>query len=120
MVRKAIGKMQREEMSNGYPTQDDLMKIRNWRFKNVENELDEFMNYIQSIWHWGEKQCYKDNNQWILHTGGWSGNEEIISEMQSNMFFWFFYWEESRRGGHYKFSSIYTVHKKHYGNFGKD
>ena len=35
-----------------------------------------------------------------MHTGGWSGNEEIMSAVQSTMF-WYFYWTRIERGGHY-------------------
>ena len=38
-----------------------------------------------------------------LHTLGWSGNEEIIGALKENMMFWQLTWEESKRGGHYKF-----------------
>jgi hypothetical protein len=39
-----------------------------------------------------------------LHTGGWSDNETIISDLESN-FFWFLYWQKSVRGGHYYFGN---------------
>lgn len=37
-----------------------------------------------------------------LTTGGWSGNEKII-DIICNTMFWFFWWQESKRGGYYKF-----------------
>lgn len=37
-----------------------------------------------------------------LTTGGWSENEEIIDKI-SNTMFWFLWWQESKRGGYYKF-----------------
>ena len=37
-----------------------------------------------------------------LTTGGWSENEEIINEIANTMF-WFLWWQESKRGGYYKF-----------------
>ena len=37
-----------------------------------------------------------------LTTGGWSENEELINEL-SNTMFWFLWWQESKRGGYYKF-----------------
>ena len=37
-----------------------------------------------------------------LTTGGWSENEEII-DILCNKFFWFLWWQESKRGGYYKF-----------------
>lgn len=40
-----------------------------------------------------------------LTTGGWSENEEII-DILCNKMFWFLWWQESKRGGYYKF--IYT------------
>jgi hypothetical protein len=43
-----------------------------------------------------------DGRKLELHTGGWSGNEEIISVLQNSMF-WVMYWQKSERGGHYYF-----------------
>lgn len=40
-----------------------------------------------------------------LTTGGWSENEYII-DMLADTMFWFLWWQESKRGGYYKF--IYT------------
>ena len=37
-----------------------------------------------------------------LTTGGWSDNEVLINEI-SNTMFWFLWWQESKRGGYYKF-----------------
>jgi hypothetical protein len=37
-----------------------------------------------------------------LTTGGWSENEEIIDKISDTMF-WFLWWQESKRGGYYKF-----------------
>lgn len=42
-----------------------------------------------------------------LHTGGWSENEEIIEELQKNLF-WLFCWQKSERGGHYYFEGDYS------------
>jgi len=38
-----------------------------------------------------------------LHTGGWSGNEDIIEALKKS-YFWIFYWEKSVKGGHYYFT----------------
>lgn len=38
-----------------------------------------------------------------LTTGGWSENEEII-DILANTMFWFIWWQESKRGGYYKFT----------------
>lgn len=44
-----------------------------------------------------------------LTTGGWSENEEIINILANTMF-WFLWWQESKRGGYYKF--IYSEKMK--------
>lgn len=69
------------------------------------------IDYLMSIWHFGDwgyklkrgrdilhKACWK----FELHTGGWSGNEELI-ETLGKTFFWFIFWQKSIRGGHYWF-----------------
>jgi hypothetical protein len=38
-----------------------------------------------------------------LHTFGWSGNESIVDALDKNVLFWMTCWEQSNRGGHYKF-----------------
>lgn len=37
-----------------------------------------------------------------LTTGGWSENEELINKI-ADTWFWFLWWQESKRGGYYKF-----------------
>ena len=43
-----------------------------------------------------------------MATGGWSGNESIISSLQDNIMFWSMYWESSHRGGLF----IFRIPKK--------
>lgn len=51
----------------------------------------------------------KDNNiTLILTTGGWSENEEIINLISYTMF-WFLWWQESKRGGYYKFEIVNKI-----------
>lgn len=48
----------------------------------------------------------KDGKQVLqLTTGGWSENEEIIMEIEDTMF-WILWWQESQRGGYFKFEHI--------------
>lgn len=44
-----------------------------------------------------------------LTTGGWGKNEDIIDMLVDTMF-WLLWWQESKRGGYYKF--IYTEKNK--------
>ena len=70
------------------------------------NDWYECINIIERYWN----QDYgtfdiegKDGIQILeLTTGGWSENEVII-DILSNKIFWFLWWQESKRGGYYKF-----------------
>lgn len=103
-------------MINGdYPTEEALKTIREWDSSDPRGLLD----YIGPYWEnhaWPIKQ-YKFGVQWMVQmsTGGWSGNESIIGELDSfireaiagskernNMFFTK-YWYRTERGGHYWF-----------------
>ena len=42
------------------------------------------------------------------HTGGWSGNEDVISALERNSLFFALYWKKSEVGGHY-FFRIYPM-----------
>ena len=92
-----------------YHSDFELNKIKNWDYRNVF----ELIEHIQDMWNW--KQDYfvskwgkrKFDNADVLllelHTGGWSGNEDIIAALEEHeMFFnlWHTKWE---RGGHYYF-----------------
>lgn len=69
---------------------------------NIRLDPRRVIEILQRIWwipEWGVE--YKDGIL-KLHTGGWSDNEYII-RILCNTLFWAMYWEESRRGGHYKF-----------------
>lgn len=80
-----------------YPTGDDIYKIIEWPDKDVMGLIE----FIQSIWHWPD-MARLDWNKFELHTGGWSGNEDIVDALMGTMF-WMLCWESSRRGGHFYF-----------------
>lgn len=101
--------------SEGYPTQEALDYLQNWWFGYKDGELyqGEFAEgsknniialamYLKKLWHfadWGF--VYNDLLKILeLHTGGWSGNEQIIPYLEMT---WFHkcYWSSSRKGGHY-------------------
>ena len=93
-------------MSNEYPTDEELEIIRN--YDCIQDPLG-LIDYIGSIWwtpSFGFKYSGKKNKKLELHTGGWSGNEEIIGELMGTMF-WIAFWEKSYRGGHYYFKIPY-------------
>lgn len=85
---------------DGYPTEEELSTIKNWDI--LKDGFDGLVDFIISIWWmsgWGVKVA--KNKLW-LHTGGWSGNEDIIATLQETMF-WTMAWQKSERGGHYYF-----------------
>lgn len=96
-------------MNKGYPEEKDLKLIREWDHNDIFNLLE----YLYDCWHfqdWGFKQ--KWSNEIIhqkpvlfveLHTGGWSGNESLITALLQNKFIRAFWYKQWTRGGHYKF-----------------
>lgn len=88
-------------MNDEYPTNTNLEYIRNYKFKNPYS-FKPLINLIQELWHWSDFIKW-DKYDVEIHTGGWSGNEDIIEALQGTDF-WLLCWQESRRGGHYKFS----------------
>ena len=86
---------------NEYPTEEELQQILDWDW----NDAIGLVRFIESIW-WnadvGAKITGKRVINLELHTGGWSGNEDVIRVLRENMF-WNLYWQKSIRGGHYYF-----------------
>lgn len=92
-----------------YPEDEELEQIRNW--DSIKDPIG-LINFIGTIWHWGEPyfDFQQDGGKWTLelHTGGWSGNEDIIGALHDNQHpagFWMWFWRKSERGGHYWFDN---------------
>ena len=91
-------------MTDGYeyPTEEYLTSLENWQWSEGWGEL---MERVKAGWwqpEWGFHRPEGERN-FNLSTGGWSGNEQIISALQRNFVFWSVCWLTSRRGGHYQF-----------------
>jgi hypothetical protein len=91
---------------DGYPTSELLIEFRRADYNNINETIELLLNY----WHWGESQMdlpedWQDLEEFELglHTGGWSGNEDIVGAFKYS-FFWYIYWQEEKRGGHFKFN----------------
>lgn len=87
---------------DGYPTEETLNYVASLG-PNMGTP-DEIIEYIFSIWHWGDMMGKYDKEKgcFEISTGGWSGNESIITALEKS-FFWCFHWYQSRAGGHYWF-----------------
>lgn len=87
-------------MKNEYPLDEDLEKIRKWDL----NKIRELFEFIEEIWWTPERGFVRLKDDKIqLHTGGWSGNEDIIDALLSNYMVCALTWCASFRGGHYLF-----------------
>ena len=84
--------------SDIYPSDESLKSIREWPHDNFPGLMD----FVRDLWNYSEWGFQTDPfaGEYYLSTGGWSGNEEIISSLQENGMFWSMCWESSRRGGH--------------------
>jgi hypothetical protein len=95
---------------DGYPTDAVLDKIRSHTDKFVH--LMQFVKDIwwQADWAWMEYNTKdfhgRDEITYDISTGGWSGKEIIINALRDNRLFWMCCWEQSNRGGHYKFKVL--------------
>ena len=89
-----------------YPTDEELQKIREWPISDADRtDIRSLLEYVKTVGnYWPDGYGWKqDGNRYLIATGGWSGNEEIIAALQENMMFWLMCWQCSRRGGHYEF-----------------
>lgn len=94
---------------DGYPTAEYLEFIRTYNPKDMP-----IMVFIETIlkrgwWmpEWGFilRRKYGDHRSLELHTGGWSGNEEIIMAMKGNIYLIHhpMKFKQWRAGGHFYF-----------------
>jgi len=93
---------------DGYPTEEFLERIRTWELP-VKESAQRLLRFIEDGgWYYPEWFRAVDWNDriWIVSTGGWSGNEDVIAALHENTsFFWNFCFMSHRRGGHYMFET---------------
>jgi hypothetical protein len=87
-----------------YPTEEELSTIENYDV--VKDGVFGLLELVNSLWVFPDYYIVKGKNvlKVELHTGGWSGNEDIIGALMNNTMFWTLCWEKSVRGGHYYFT----------------
>lgn len=87
-----------------YPSDEALEFIK--KFDCAKYGCLALAEFIEQVWwaaEWGYLMKGKRVKHLYLSTGGWSGNEEIMSALQDNFLFWSMCWKQTRRGGHYIF-----------------
>ena len=113
---------------DGYPTEEELATFKKWDIRKMsavairDFSPQEVVAHLRAIWWYPERQIemhpgrewyrHKKVMKLVLHTGGWSGNEDIIDKLQDT-FFWLMYWAETHRGGHYYFEIPWEIWKGH-------
>ena len=93
---------------DGYPTEEELEKIKKWDFKDPIGLL----NYVERLWSYPDRFVLTGKRvlRLYLSTGGWSGNESVVGALRQNLF-WYFYWQKSQRGGHYWFKIKISIRR---------
>ena len=89
---------------DNYPDEASLKGIEKWDIlkQGVQGLLDLVEeNTCTPDWSFSLKG--KRVLRFEFHTGGWSGNEDVINALRNNIFFFPMFWEKSTRGGHYYF-----------------
>jgi len=89
---------------SGYPEKKELQFIR--EFDLTKNSPAVLIEYMRERWRWPDYLSIQStgNGFWVeMHTGGWSGNEEMIEALQANCLFFPLYWKKTMAGGHYYF-----------------
>ncbi len=94
--------------NEGYPTDEYLKFIKDYTFDTMP--IMDMVNIICENWYFGDWGCslsrkYRGIRKLELHTGGWSGNEEIIDAIRSNIYLTHFKMQYVKwyTGGHYYF-----------------
>lgn len=92
--------------ADGYPEEHELSKITEWRDFTFSG-TNALIEYIRERWQYADCGYFKLTGKRVLklelHTGGWSGNEDIIEALKRNYTFWGMHWRKSTAGGHYYF-----------------
>lgn len=97
---------------DGYPTEAILATVRGWHGAALD-----LLALVRKIWqyadagYWHQETVEDEDSlhlrpvhRFHLHTGGWSGNEDLIGALKANHVFWVLHWVRSERGGHYVFT----------------
>jgi len=91
---------------DGYPSRDTLTEIREYNI--IPDGLRGFLSLVFKHWRYPNLISFSEHDldRCVLKmsTGGWSGNEVIMAEIECNDGFWDINWCQSRKGGHYWFT----------------
>lgn len=72
--------------------------------KDVLSTRDESFELFESLYNTNYGSIEKDGNLISIHSGGWSENEYLISELKKT-FWWISFCKIEQKGGHYYFDT---------------
>ena len=67
---------------DGYPTEETLEIIKQWDMN--PSTMKDLMAFIASAWHWNDMARETSPGLWVFATGGWSGNESLLTALQQS------------------------------------
>lgn len=103
---------------NGYPSTIEEVRIATWNDGAFDVEsLFALMDYVKVRWSYPDRWEEEDIDehgayrQYTLSTGGWSGNEQLISALEDNQTFSIMAPWSWHRGGHYVYRLLHAAPK---------
>ena len=88
------------ELNNGYPTNKTLDNIRAY-----SGDFNKLMELITPLFETYGK-CAREDDNWVVVTGGWSGCESVVEALKENLLFWACCWRMSKVGGYFEFNCL--------------
>lgn len=89
--------------SDGYPDEEALEQIKKWDAFDKQG-IDRLLDLVYDNTKWPDRQIYRGKKgKYVYHTGGWSGNEDVIAALMGNFIFRAVFWQSEERGGHFTF-----------------
>ncbi len=93
--------------AEGYPEEKELRMIRKWDIKDFPSLLQ----FVEDRWcyeNFIRRNVIKDIVgkpilEWVLITGGWSGNESLVNAILGNQLFEMCFYQSWTRGGKHVF-----------------
>lgn len=74
---------------HGYPSEETLKTIKDWDITDHAT----LPAFIAKAWHWPDRACEVRPGLWVFATGGWSGNESLLSAMERSMAWYMLSWD---------------------------
>ena len=74
---------------NNCPDETSLESIKKWDI--LTQGIDGLLDLIEGNTNWSDRQIERSGKnviRYVYHTGGWSGNEDVIDALRHNFLFW--------------------------------